>query len=124
VKNLIDNEGSPGVFFLLLGVYVVNRFRGLLILFLLGASVCASVIPRVDLPETKFNEADAPVNLAPPARLRMQAVVPVVDSNVVLPALPAYCAGRVVSARTPDHATVPSPRHRRSLQHLLCTLLI
>ncbi len=113
-----------GVFFLVLGVCVVKLLRWLLILFLLAASVCVSVIPRVDLPETKFNEADAPVNLAPPLQLRTQAIVPVVDSNVILPTLPAYCAGCVFSARTADRATAPSQGHRRSLLNLLCTLLI
>ncbi|MGB8986872.1 MAG: hypothetical protein WCC37_09740 [Candidatus Sulfotelmatobacter sp.] len=113
-----------GVFFFLLGVFVVKQLRGLLVLVLLAASVCASVIPRVDLPETKFNEADAPVNLAPPVRLRIQVVVPVVDSNFVLPTQPVYCAGCVVSAFTPDQATAPGRRHRRPLQALLCTLLI
>ncbi|MGC2259175.1 MAG: hypothetical protein WA594_12785 [Candidatus Sulfotelmatobacter sp.] len=102
----------------------MKQLRALLVLFLLGASVCVSVIPRVDLPETKFNEADAPVNLAPPLQLRTQAVVPVLDSNVVLPALPLHAASFVVSTRTPDHATAPSQRHQRSLQSLLCTLLI
>ncbi|MGB7603506.1 MAG: hypothetical protein WBM24_24600 [Candidatus Sulfotelmatobacter sp.] len=102
----------------------MKRFRWLLVLSLLGAAVCVSVVPRVDLPETKFNEADAPVNLAPPARLRIQVVFPVVDPNFVLPTLPVYCAGCVFSTRIPDHATAPSQRHQRSLQHLLCTLLI
>ncbi|HET6217980.1 MAG TPA: hypothetical protein VFE27_13235 [Acidobacteriaceae bacterium] len=102
----------------------MKRFRWPLVLFLLGASVCVSVVPQVDRPETNFNEADAPVNLAPPLQLRIQVVAPVVDANVVLPVLPVYCAGRVLSTHTPDHATAPSQRHQRSLQHLLCTLLI
>ena len=100
MKNLIDNECLPEYFSCHSGVCVVKLLRWLLILFLLAASVCVSVIPRVDLPETKFNEADAPVNLAPPLQLRTQAIVPVVDSNVILPTLPAYCAGCVFSART------------------------
>ena len=112
-----------GVFFLLPGVCVVKRLRWLLIPVLLGASVCVSVVPRVDLPETKFNEADAPVNLAPPVRLRTQVVVPAVDPNV-LPTLPLHSASCVVSTRTPDYAAASSPRHRRSLQDLLCTFLI
>ncbi|MGA9508756.1 MAG: hypothetical protein WBV55_09035 [Candidatus Sulfotelmatobacter sp.] len=102
----------------------MKRLRWLLVFFLLGASVCVSVVPRVDLPETRFNEADAPVNLAPPLQLRIRLVVPIVDANIVLPVLPVYSAGRVLSTRTPDHATAPSQRHHRSLQYLLCTLLI
>jgi hypothetical protein len=102
----------------------VQRFRWTLVLVLLGASVCVSAVPRPDLPETAFNEADAPVNLAPPVRLRIQVIAPAVDPIVVLPSLPIDCAGCFVGRKAPEPIVAPKRRHPLSLQDLLCTFLI
>jgi hypothetical protein len=98
--------------------------RSILALFLLGASICSVVLPRVDLPETAFNEADAPINLAPPVRPSIQVVPPAVDPISVLPPLALHCARRVVSGLMFESATVPRQRHQHSFQDLLCTFLI
>jgi hypothetical protein len=87
---------------------------------MLGAAVCVSAVPRVDLPETTFNEADAPVNLAPSVLPRIQVIRPAVDPIVVLPP-PLSCVG-CVSSRVLEPLAMPSQRH--SLQDLLCTFLI
>jgi hypothetical protein len=101
----------------------VKRLRWVSVLFLLGTAICVSVIPRVDSPETAFNEADAPVNLAPPARLGIRVTPLTVDPITVLPTLPPDRPATVGTlVLQPAHASRQCPRH--SLQSLLCTLLI
>ena len=102
----------------------MRRFRWTLVLVLLAAAVCVSAVPRPDLPETPFNEADAPVNLAPPVRPRIQVIAPAVDPIVVLRTLPIGRAVCVVSHSVPVSAVTPKRRHPLSLQDLLCTFLI
>jgi hypothetical protein len=95
-----------------------------LVLVLLAAAVCVSAVPRPDLPETPFNEADAPVNLAPPVRPRIQVIPPAIDPIVVLPTLSIDCPGCVVSRLASEPIVTPKRRHPLSLQDLLCTFLI
>lgn len=94
-----------------------------LILLLLVAAVGVSAVPRADSPQTAFNEADAPVNLAPPCRPDVRLTPPAVDSVSVLPALPTSCARSSVGSFI-QPAVTPSRRHPRPLQNLLCTFLI
>jgi hypothetical protein len=91
-------------------------------LLLLTAVLCASAVPRVDRPETSYNEVDTPVNQAAPAVIGMRFVVKAPLSvphrsfrvnwdsrgSVELPILPASS----MRVRPP------------SLRQLLCTLLI
>ncbi|MGB0104151.1 MAG: hypothetical protein WBP51_08100 [Candidatus Sulfotelmatobacter sp.] len=100
------------------------RFRLALVLFLLAAAVCVSVIPRPDLPETAFNEADTPVNLAPPVRPRIQVISPAINPIAVLPALSNRCPGCFVDGVVFQPAVTLRQRHPRSFQDLLCTFLI
>ena len=102
----------------------MQRLRWALVLVLLAAAVCVSAVPRPDLPETAFNEADTPVNLAPPAGLRIQVIAPAIDPIVVLPALRFDCAGCFVSRLSSEPIVAPKRRHPLSLQDLLCTFLI
>jgi hypothetical protein len=102
----------------------VKQLRSISVLFLLVVAVFVSVVPRADAPETTFNEADAPVNLAPPARLGSLVVLPSVDPVVVMPAVSPFCPTCAVSNVVPDRPAVPRQRHGHSLQSLLCTLLI
>ena len=102
----------------------VKRVRAIVVLFLLGAAVCAFALPRVDLPETAFNEADAPVNLTPPARPGIRVGPPAVDPILVLPTLQFHSAVGIDSSLLLESAAVPRQRHQHSLQALLCTLLI
>jgi hypothetical protein len=95
-----------------------------LILFLTAAAICASVLPRPDLPETAFNEADAPVNLAPPVLPRIQIVLPAVNPIAILPPLRSHCTGCTVRRSLLEPVVTPRQRPSRSLQDLLCTLLI
>jgi hypothetical protein len=101
----------------------VKRLRLALVLFLTAAAVCASVVPRPDLPETAFNEADAPVNLAPPVLPRIQIILPAVNPLAILP-LRNHCADCTVRRLLLEPPVAPSQRHSRSLQDLLCTFLI
>jgi hypothetical protein len=100
----------------------VKQLRSISVLFLLVAAVFVSVVPRADSPETTFNEADAPVNLAPPARLGSLVVLPTVDPVAVTPAVSPSCSPYAVSSVVLDRPAAPRQRH--SLQSLLCTLLI
>ena len=100
------------------------RLRLTLVFFLLAAAVCVSVVPRPDLPETAFNEADAPVNLAPPVRPRIQIISPAVNPIAVLPAMSHQCLSCFVPGVAPQPALTLRQRHPRSFQDLLCTFLI
>jgi hypothetical protein len=123
-SNGVLTTDIGGSSLLVLGVNGVKRLRWMLVFFLLGASVCAFAVPRADSPETAFNEADAPVNLAPPVQLRIQIIVPTLDPFLVVPTTPVHCTGCVIHGTLLEAATMLSQRHRRSLQDLLCTLLI
>lgn len=102
----------------------VRRLRWISVLLLSAAAILVSAIPRVDSPETTFNEADAPVNLAPSARPNIQLVPPAVDPIAISPAPPLHSASRVVTSLVLELAAMPSQHHGHSLQDLLCTFLI
>jgi hypothetical protein len=76
------------------------------------------------LPETPFNEADAPVNLAPPVFPRIQIISAAVNPIAILPALPNHGLVSFVSATVLEPVVTPKQRHPRSFQDLLCTFLI
>ena len=101
----------------------VKRRRRMLVLFLLAGVFGGFAVPPVDLPETTFNESDAPVNLAPPSQVTVRFVRPVSDP-LVMPGLRFYCAGCDLSSRVLGAAAMPRQRHQHSLQDLLCTFLI
>ncbi len=102
----------------------MKQLRSISVLFLLVAAVFVSVVPRADSPDTTFNEADAPVNLAPPARLGSLVVLPAVDPVAVTPAVSSFCPACAVSSVVLERPATPRQSHRHSLQSLLCTLLI
>lgn len=88
------------------------------------AAVFVSTVPRVDSPETAFNEADAPVNLAPTARPNIQLVPPAIDPIAISPAPALLSAGRMVTSLVLELAATPSQHHGHTLQEVLCTFLI
>jgi hypothetical protein len=96
----------------------------MLVLFLLAAAVCCCAVPGVDLPETSFNEADLPVNLALPAQPRVPDLSPLAIPAAALPTLPLYCTDCIVRGLAHEPAVLPNERHLHSLQVLLCTFLI
>ena len=109
----------------------MQRLRWMLVLFLLGAAVCCCAIPGVDLPETSFNEADLPVNLALPAQPRIPDIPPVLIPATALPALSLYCEDCVARSfahetsypakRTPSALSAGSPLHVSDLKHIYRT---
>lgn len=110
--------------FAALGVMAVRRYRRLLVLFLLAGVFGGSAVLPVDLPETAFDESDAPVNLAPPSQALLRFVPPV-SNPLVMPGLRFYCAVCVVGSPVLGAAAMPTHRHPHySLQELLCTFLI
>jgi hypothetical protein len=102
----------------------VKRLRCILVLFLTAAAVWVSAVPRIDLPETAFNETDAPVNLTPPVRPGIQLTAPAINP-IVVSAVPALAGAAYVIIGAPSPSVpLPAQRHRISLQYLLCTFLI
>ena len=102
----------------------VKRHRQLLVLLLLAGVFGGFAVLPVDLPETAFDESDAPVNMASPSQTPLRFVRPV-SVPLVMPGLRFYCAGCVVSSRVLGAVAMPTQRHPHySLQDLLCTFLI
>jgi len=100
-------------------VKYVKCWRLIFVLFLVGAAIGVSTVPLEDLPETSFNEVDAPVNLAPPVQPRLKFIPPACDSEVI-----SGLSACAVSSGVLEQATVTSGRYPHSLQDLLCTFLI
>jgi hypothetical protein len=100
------------------------RFRCISVLILLAAAVCVFAVPRADAPETTFNEADAPVNLAPPVLPGIRLILPTVDPVSILPRPADYYQTCALNHLVVKTAPTPRQNHRHSLQSLLCTLII
>lgn len=121
VKNVANRRG--------LGVYcrysntMVTSTHWIAVLLLCGTLVCVASVPAVDDPDTAFNEADTPVNLAPPASLRINLIVPVVKA-INLPKLALYEPGWGVNNSVHELAAAPKQPGSHSIQKLLCTFLI
>jgi hypothetical protein len=94
----------------------------MLVLVLLAGVFGGCAVRPVDIPETNFDESDAPVNLAPPSQATIRVVRPVSDP-LVMPPLRFYCAGCDLSRRTLG-AAMPRQRHPDALRDLICTFLI
>ncbi|MGA9640806.1 MAG: hypothetical protein WBQ72_05380 [Terriglobales bacterium] len=94
------------------------------VLLLLIGVFCAAAVPPTDLPETSYNEADTPVNQAPPVALGIRFVRP---ANVVGTVPRAIVRSRW-DVQPPFDQWLPAPASAKhdshSVQDLLCTLLI
>jgi hypothetical protein len=101
----------------------MKRRHRMLVLVLLAGVFGGCAVPPVDLPETNFDESDAPVNLAIPLQATVRFVRPVSDP-LVMPGLRFNCARCDLSRRTLEAAATPRQRHPHSLQDLTCALLI
>ena len=122
VSQSFDNP-RPQSYCYILGGRVRQGIQAILLL-LLTAVLCVSAIPQTDLPETSYNEVDTPVNQAPPVVPRVRLVRPPV-APVILPTADHDAKQRVeASARDRKSVYPPIPHNSRSLQDLLCTLLI
>lgn len=85
--------------------------------------VCASTVPRVDDPETAFNEADAMITLAPPASVGLNSL-PSASDPMIVANLSLGLLGWIVNDSAHSPARLPSYRPPDSFQKLLCTFLI
>jgi hypothetical protein len=93
-------------------------------LLLLTAVLCASAVPRVDRPETSYNEVDTPVNQAAPSAIGMRFVRPA-QAPISVPDRSFQVNGDPRGAADLPILSTSSIRVRpHSLQQLLCTLLI
>jgi hypothetical protein len=99
------------------------RFRTLLVLFLMGAAIFASAVPREDSPETSFDETDTPVIVAPAERPSIQLVSPSLDLAAPFSMPSARVADGFIAVSRPL-TPVSTLFYRPALQNLLCTLLI
>ena len=93
-------------------------------LFLIASVALVSIVPRNDVPETAYNEAETPVNQAPPVVLGTTLVHPPAVAAVLHKGVRA--AGRCLAYQPLDHRMGYSlfPRDPHSRQDLLCTFLI
>ena len=100
--------------------------RGLWIsvLLLLMGVVCAVAVPPTDVPETSYNEVDSPVNQTPPVEVGVRFVRPIQIAKTV----PRSVIEARWDAQFPVEKSfflpLPVQHNARSVQTLLCTLLI
>ena len=101
------------------------RRRAFTLLLLLMASVTLCLaIPQTDLPETNYDEVDAPLNQAPPAFRGISFVRPPVTA-VILSRHIAHVGRRVAPPSVEQKRDVRFfPRDPHSLQDLFCVFLI
>jgi hypothetical protein len=97
------------------------------VMALMVSVVFVSTIPQIDLPETAYDESDAPVNQAPPVVLDTTVVHPPI-AEVVLPRRIGETEGQVGRQSLEQswvHRLFPRDQHdQHSMQVLLCTFLI
>lgn len=94
-------------------------------LFLIASVTLVSAIPQKDLPETPYNESDAPlIQATPPAVFIATFVRP--RAATVVPPKRISEAGKHVHHQTFEQRLASSlfPRDPHSLQDLLCTFRI
>ena len=89
----------------------------ILVLFLLAGVFGGTAVRPVDLPETAFDESDAPVNLSLPCAQAVFIFVRPVSG-------PLASSSFIVARPVLRVAAMPRSRHPQSLQKLLSTFLI
>lgn len=102
----------------------MRRILWAFVLLLLTGVVYAAAVPATDVPETKYNEVDTPVNQAPPVVLGIRFVRPIKVTKTV----PRCVLQARRDVQFPIEAVVSHPltmqHDPHSVQDLLCTLLI
>jgi hypothetical protein len=102
----------------------VRRGLWTFVLLLLTSIVCVAAVPPTDLPETNYNEADTPVNQAPPVVLGIRFVRPI----QVVRTVPRSVLQTRRDVQFPVKELVSLPpslrRNPHSIQDLLCAFLI
>jgi len=102
----------------------VRRSLWTLILVLLASVVCTAAVPPADVPETRYNESDRPVNQTPPVELGVHFERPVQAARTVLKTV----LENRWDAQFPFQELVSLPllatRDAHTAQAFLCTLLI
>lgn len=106
-----------------LGPTTVNRTHWIIGLLLMATVVWASTVPRLDDPETAFNESDAVITLAPPASVGVNSL-PSASDPMIVANLSQGLLRWVVNDGARSLARAPSHRPPDSFQKLLCTFLI
>lgn len=99
----------------------MKRIHWILVGWVLGA-VLFTALPRVDAPDTAFNETDAPALVSFPASPRLRLISPVVP-GINLSKAPALALVADVNHRVPKFTSALRPGCS-NLQPLLCTFLI
>jgi hypothetical protein len=101
------------------------RRRACTFFFLLIAAVTlVSAVPQTDLPETSYNEADTPINLAPPVVSATAFARPLVTVVILPQHLSEVGSGLTHEPLDQKWALPLFQRDAHSLQELLCTFLI
>jgi hypothetical protein len=103
------------------GVFVVKRCDWTLLLLVASAVIFVSVVPKVDDPETAFNEIDTPINqtipVAPWVKFAPPTRVP-----IILPR--SFGPNKRRDSHAVESISLPTHWHSSPLRELLCTLLI
>jgi len=100
--------------------FCVKQGRWIVVILGLLCVSLASVVPQLDVPDTAFNETDAPVNVTTPVVAQTNFAVPTAHPVIIPRKQLAWW-----SPSTMMHGIAPKPRMRasHSLLNLLCRLL-
>jgi hypothetical protein len=101
---------------------VVKRIYWILVSCLFGA-VLLTALPRVDAPETAFNETDTPVFASYPALPRLRSLAPFILANN-LSEVSASALVPDFNRGAPRFKSAQEVQGSDNLQPLLCTFLI
>lgn len=102
----------------------VRRSLWIFVLLMLAGVVCAAAIPPTDVPETNYNEVDTPVNQTPPVELSVRFVRPIQIARTVPRGVIQTCWDSPFRVEKALSFPLPASHDARSVQNLLCTLLI
>jgi len=102
----------------------VHRGLWTLVVLLLASVVCTAAIPPADVPETRYNESDRPVNQTPPVELSVHFERPAQAARTVPKTILENRCDVQLPVQELISPSLPAPRDAHIGQAFLCTLLI
>jgi hypothetical protein len=98
----------------------MKYLRWIIVTLGIGLVSLAAIVPRVDVPETPYDEADAPVNLATPVVVGINLRTPSMTLGAIPRERQEWWEPGIA---THEVALKPGMRDSRSLLSLLCKFL-